>query len=245
MLAAGLLALFLGAWELYVRMGGVEQLILPAPTQVAEALVQDRALLWDDLVVTATEVLLGMLVAALAGTLLAAAVHASRTLRRALYPLLAASQTIPIPIVAPLLVVWLGFDLAPKVVVVALVAFFPIVVAVADGLGRADPDLLKMMRTLGASRWRAFRHVEAPTALPALFSGARIAVVVAVIGAVLAEQAGSSEGLGHLMLQAVPQLETPRAFAAVVLLAALAIVPFAALTLIERRALPWAHRGDA
>jgi len=237
-----LLAL-LGGWELYARLGGVDEFILPAPTQIATALVDDRGLLWDNLTVTAGEVLLGILVALVAGLLLASALHLWRPLRRAVYPLLVASQTIPIVIVAPLLVVWLGYDIGPKLAIVALICFFPIAVSALDGLAGVDPDLIKLMRTLDAGRWQTFRRVEAPAALPAAFSGAKIAATIAVIGAVLAEQAGSSEGLGHLMLQAIPQLETARAYAAVVLLAALAIALFGLLALLERRAVPWARRA--
>jgi NitT/TauT family transport system permease protein/putative hydroxymethylpyrimidine transport system permease protein len=243
LLASALIALaLLGAWELYAQLGGVEDLILPAPTEVARALWEDRALLWDNFRVTAQEVLLGIGLAAGAGAALAAALHLCAPLRRAVYPLLVASQTVPIVIVAPLLVVWFGYDLAPKLAIVALICFFPIVVTTLDGLAGVDPELGKLMRTLGAGRLRSFRLVELPSALPSLFSGARIAVAVAVIGAVLAEQAGSSEGLGHLLLQATPQLETPRAYAAVVVLSAFAVALFALLALAERAALPWAHR---
>ncbi len=245
MLAIGLLVLLLGGWELYADLGGVDDFLLPAPSQIGSSLWTDRTILWHNFTVTAGEVLLGILVALVAALALAVAIHASRTLRRAVYPLLVASQTIPIVIVAPLLVAWLGYDLAPKLAIVALICFFPVVVSTLDGLSRVDPDLLKLMRTLDASRWQAFRRVEAPSALPAVFSGAKVAVTVAVIGAVLAEQAGSSEGLGHLMLQAIPQLETARAYAAVVLLAALAIALFALLSLVERQAVPWARRGGS
>jgi NitT/TauT family transport system permease protein/putative hydroxymethylpyrimidine transport system permease protein len=175
---------------------------------------------------------------------LAVAIHLSRTLRRATYPLLVASQTIPIVIVAPLLVAWLGYDLGPKLAIVGLICFFPVVVTTLDGLAGVDPDLRKLMRTLDASRLQTLRHVEAPAALPALLSGAKIAVTVAVIGAVLAEQAGSSDGLGHLILQSIPQFETARSWAAVVVLAAFAIVLFGALALAERRLVPWAHRSE-
>ena len=239
----GLLALALvGAWEAYARLGGVDDFLLPAPSQVAEALWVDRGLLWHDFRVTAGEVLLGIAVALVAGIGCAAALHFSPLLRRSAYPLLVASQTVPIVIVAPLLVVWLGYDLAPKLVIIGLICFFPVTVTALDGLRGVDPELRKLMRTLDASRWQAFRRVEAPAALPALLSGAKIAVAVAVIGAVLAEQAGSSEGLGHLILQAIPQFETARAYAAVVVLSAFAIVLFGALTAAERRLLPWAHR---
>jgi NitT/TauT family transport system permease protein/putative hydroxymethylpyrimidine transport system permease protein len=236
-----ILAALFGAWELYAALGPVDPLILPAPHEVAQALWDDRALLWDDFTVTAGEVLLGILVAAIAGFGCAIALHLSRVLRQSTYPLLVASQTIPIPLVAPLLVVWLGFDLAPKLVIVGLVAFFPIVVTTLDALGRVDADQLKLMRTLDASRLAVLRHVELPAALPGLLSGAKVAVAVAVIGAVFAEQAGSSSGLGHLVQQAIPQLLTARAYAAVLILSAFAIALFGLLTLAERALVPWAR----
>ncbi len=224
-LPIALFALLLGVWELYARLGPLDPLILPAPDQIASSLWDDRSLLWDNLTVTGKEVLLGVLASVLAGIVCAAAIHLSATLRRAVYPLLVASQTLPIVIVAPLLVAWFGYGITPKLAIVALICFFPVTVT-----------------TLDASRWQIFRRLEAPSALPGLLSGTKIAVTVAVIGAVLAEQAGSSDGLGHLLLQAVPQLQTPRAYAAVVLLSALALALFGALTLAERLAVPWAPR---
>ncbi|HEX7301099.1 MAG TPA: ABC transporter permease [Solirubrobacteraceae bacterium] len=237
-----LVAALLGGWELYADVGGVDDFILPAPSQIATALWDDRSLLWSNLLVTGQEVGLGILVALILGFLLAVALHFSGALRRGVYPLLVASQAVPIVIIAPLLVVWFGFGIVPKLAIIALVCFFPVVVTTLDALRAVDPDQLKLMRTLDASRWQAFRWAEAPAALPAALSGAKIAVAVAVIGAVFAEYAGSSQGLGHLMLQAIPQLETARAYAAVVLLAAFAVLLFSALSLAERRLVPWAHR---
>jgi ABC-type nitrate/sulfonate/bicarbonate transport system permease component len=237
--ALGLLALFLGAWELYADLGPVDRLILPPPHDVAHALAVDRGLLWDDLRITAGEVLLGILIAGAAGFACAIALHPWLTLRNASYPLLIASQAVPIVVIAPLLVVWLGFGIAPKLVIVGLVSFFPIVVTTLDALGRTDPELTKLLATLDASRLRALRHVELPAALPGLFTGAKLAGVFAVIGAVFAEWAGSSSGLGHLIQQAIPQLLTARAYAAVVLLSLFAIALFGLLTLAERFALPW------
>ena len=242
-LAPALLVIALiGAWQLYAQTGAVDDFILPAPSEIASAGWQDRALLWDNLVVTAQEVGLGILSALVLGFGLAVALHFSGVLRRGVYPLLVASQAVPIVIVAPLLVVWFGFGIVPKLAIIALVCFFPVVVTTLDALAGVDPDQRKLLRTLDASRWQVFRWTEAPAALPAALSGAKIAVAVAVIGAVFAEYAGSSEGLGHLMLQAIPQLETARAYAAVVLLAAFAIALFSLLALAERRLVPWAHR---
>ena len=237
-----LVAALLGAWQLYANTGAVDDFILPAPSEIASAGWHDRALLWDNLAVTAQEVGLGILSALVLGFALAVALHFSGVLRRGVYPLLVASQAVPIVIVAPLLVVWFGFGIVPKLAIIALVCFFPVVVTTLDALAGVDPDQRKLLRTLDASRWQVFRWTEAPAALPAALSGAKIAVAVAVIGAVFAEYAGSSEGLGHLMLQAIPQLETARAYAAVVLLAAFAIALFSLLSLAERRLVPWAHR---
>ena len=229
-------------WEVYARSGAVDDFILPAPTEVAQALVDDRALLWDNFWVTAGEVGLGILAALLVGGLLAIAIHLSPALRRALYPLLVGSQAVPIVIVAPLLVVWFGFGIVPKLGIIALVCFFPVVVTTLDSLAAVDPEQRKLLRTLDATRWQEFRWVEAPAALPGALSGAKIAVAVAVIGAVFAEYAGSSEGLGNVILHATPQLATARAYAAVALLAAFAILLFSLLSLAERVLVPWARR---
>jgi putative hydroxymethylpyrimidine transport system permease protein len=235
MMALALLTALLGAWELYVRAGGVDELVLPAPSTIGEALWVDRGLLFDNWLVTASEVAAGLTAAAVAGFGLAVALHFSRLARRAVYPLLVGSQALPIPVIAVLLVFWLGFGLAPKVAIIALVAFFPIVVTTTDALRAVDPDQIKLLRTFDASRWQAFRFAELPAAAPAALSGARIAVAISVIGAVFAEYAGSSEGLGHLILQAIPQLETARAYAAVVVLALFAMALFFALSAAERR----------
>jgi ABC-type nitrate/sulfonate/bicarbonate transport system permease component len=150
--------------------------------------------------------------------------------------------TIPIPIFSSLLVLWLGFGILPKLVVVAIVSFFSIVVTTLDGLAGVDPNLLKLMRTFDSSRVRTFRLVELPAALPGVFTGAKIAVAVAVIGAVFAEQSGADSGLGYLFEQSIPQLLTARAYAAVVILSLFAISLFALLTLAQRLALPWAYK---
>jgi putative hydroxymethylpyrimidine transport system permease protein len=244
MSAALLVLALIGAWQAYTAISGIDSFLLPSPTQIGSSLWDDRSLLWSNFVVTAEEMLLGIALAVAVALILAFAMHFARPLRRAAYPLLIGSQTIPIPMVAILLAAWLGYDLAPKLVIVALVSFFPIVVTTLDGLAGVDPDLRKLMHTLDASRWETFRRVELPTALPGLLSGAKIAVAVSAIGAVLAEFAGSSDGLGHLLLQSIPQFETARAWAAVVVLSIFAVLLFTALSLTERLLVPWAHRRE-
>jgi putative hydroxymethylpyrimidine transport system permease protein len=242
-----LLAILIAAWELYADLGSAtRRLILPAPHQIAKALYTDRGLLWSNFLVTAVEVLLGIALAAAVSLALAVVIHFSGTARRAIYPLLIGSQAIPVPMIAPVLVLWLGFGLVPKLVVIALVSFFPIVVTMLSGLASVDPELTKLMRTFDASRLTTFRHVELPSALPGLLTGAKIAVVVAVIGAYLAELAGANSGLGFLYNQSQGQVLMPRAYAAVLILCVFAIVLFAVLTQAERRVVPWAYesRGE-
>jgi putative hydroxymethylpyrimidine transport system permease protein len=206
-MAAALVLALLVAWELYARSGAVDELILPAPTQIADAIGRDHRLLWDNLLVTASEVAIGLVAALALGFGLAVALHFSRTARRAVYPLLVGSQALPIVVIAPLLL---------------------------DALRNVDEDLRKLLRTMDATRWQAFRFAELPAAAPAALSGAKIAVAVSVIAAVFAEYAGSSSGLGHLILQAIPQLQTARAYAAVAILAVLAIALFYLLSAAER-----------
>ena len=226
-------------WELVVRAGAVDELLLAPPTQIAEALYEDRAILGEDLLVTLAEVLAGLTGAVLLGAGLALAMHRYDGVRRALYPLVVGSQAVPIPAIAPLLIFLLGFGLGPKIVVIVLICFFPVTINLYDGLRRVDPDQRKLMRSLQATRAQTLRLLELPAALPQFFTGLKIAAAVSVIGAVFAEWSGSDEGLGNTLRIATGQLETPRAFAAVVLLFALAIALYGAFALAERRLLRW------
>ena len=235
------IVLLCGIWQLGCSISGVDPLVLPPPTDIGKSLWADRVLLGDALAVTAGELLLGLLVAFLVSVACAFAIHMSQTLRGSLYPLLIASQTVPIPVVASLLVVWLGYDLAPKVAIVALVAFFPVVVATLEALAAVSQRLPRLAESFGASRMQAFRLVEAPAALPGALAGMKIAVVISVIGAVFAEQSGGDSGLGFVIQQALPQLLTARAWAAVVVLAALALALFGMIGLAQRLLVPWAR----
>lgn len=243
MTAAALVLVALGAWQLIVGVGVVDELILPAPTDVVVSLWEDRGLLGLDLLVTLSEVLLGLLAAIMAGAALGLAMHLWAPVRRALGPLVIGSQAVPVPVIAPLFILVFGFGLAPKVLMVALICFFPITINLYDGLRDVDPDARKLLATLGAGRWRVLRLLEAPAALPQTFTGMKIAAAVAVIGAVFAEWAGSSRGLGHAILTASGQLETPRAFAATLLLFLLAITIYGAFSLLERRVVGWIPRN--
>jgi putative hydroxymethylpyrimidine transport system permease protein len=236
-----LLAAAVGLWELVVRAAHVQDYLFPAPSAVARSLASDRGLLASATLVTVREILLGYALAVALGLTLAVVLHASAALRRALLPILVLSQTVPTVVLAPVLAILLGFGIGPKLIIVAIVCFFPIVVNAVDGLGSSDPELVRMMRTLDGDRIAIFRRVEVPGALPAVFSGARIAATYAAVGAVFGEWAGSSSGLGFVMLQAQPELATARIFAALVILSALALALYALVTLAERVLVPW-HR---
>ncbi len=239
LLPAAIVVVLLAVWQLIVDAGWVDSLILPSPTQVATSLWEDRSLLGSDLAVTGQEVLVGLAAAVALGALLGVGMHVSPAVRNALRPLVIGSQAVPIPVIAPLLILVLGFGLAPKVLLVALVCFFPVAINLYDGLRRVDPDAHKLMRSFDASRWQTFRLLEAPAALPATFTGLKVAAAVSVIGAVFAEWAGSDSGLGHALLTANGQLETARAFAATFLLFALAVALYGVFAWLERRVVTW------
>jgi putative hydroxymethylpyrimidine transport system permease protein len=234
----------LGAWEIYVDSGSTSAFVLPAPHSIAAAMWDNAGLLAANLRPTAEEVGLGVVLALALGFVLAVAIHFSPLLRRAVYPLAIGSQAVPIAVIAPLLVFWWGFGMLPKLVVIVLICFFPVLVTTVDGLAAVDPDQLKLLRTLDASRWQAFRLAELPAALPAAISGARIALAVGVIGAYIAESqtatTGVHAGLGPEINADLTALQTPRAYAAAVVLFVFAIVCFHALALAERRLAPWA-----
>jgi putative hydroxymethylpyrimidine transport system permease protein len=239
---AVLLVLLLGAWEVYVDAGGGSG-SLPAPHAIASSIWNDRSLIWSNFKPTAEAMLVGVLLAALVGLALSASMHLVPWLRRALYPLAVSSQTFPIVLLAPLLVIWLGFGSKPELVVIALICFFPIVVTTMNALAQVDLELIKLSRSFDASRLRIFRHVELPASLPGVLAGSKVGVGVSGIGAILAEQSnGTTHGLGYLFEISYSQFLLPRAWATIVVLALFTILLFALLSLAERLALPWAYR---
>jgi ABC-type nitrate/sulfonate/bicarbonate transport system permease component len=231
----------LGAWQAYTELADINPLLLPSPLEVAASVVDNASLFARNAVVTLQEILLGFVLGIAAGIGLAVLLTYSRLVERAVYPWLVASQMIPIVAVAPILVVWFGFTIVPKVVVVALVCFFPVVVNTIDGLKAVDPEMVRLMRTLGMSRRRIMRSVRVPSALPYVFSGLKVAMALSVIGAVFGEWVGSSEGLGYLMLALNNQLATTELFAAVLVLSLMGIALFFLVGLVERLVIPWHH----
>ncbi len=240
------IVVLVGAWQVAASTGviadalNLESFLVPSPAEIVGSLWDHRSLLAENAWVTLREILFGFGCGLAAGLVLAIVLHLSETLRRATYPLLVGSQAIPILVFAPILIVWFGYGIGPKLAIVAVVCFFPITVNALDGLRSVDPEAIRMMRTLDASRWQTFRRIEAPTALPYVFSGAKIAAAVSVIGVVFAEWAGSSSGgLGWLVLQYNNNLQTAGVFAAAMVLAAMALALFGLLALAERFVVTW------
>jgi putative hydroxymethylpyrimidine transport system permease protein len=229
------------AWQAFVRLRGIPDYLLPTPGEIARTLVDERSQLASAGLVTLREMLVGYAAAVGLGLGAAIGLHLSPTVRRAFYPLLVASQSVPVVAIAPVLVIYLGFGLSSKVVIVALVCFFPVTVNALDGFASVDPEYRRMMRTLHAGRWAIFRRVEFPGALPGVFSGMRVAASYAAVAALFAEYAGGSNGLAQPMRD---QLDTPLVGAAVVVLAAMALALFGLVTLAERAIAPWARRVD-
>ena len=232
------LASLVAAWQAWVDLRSVPDYLLPAPSGIASALWDERSTLASQTLVTLREMLVGYAAAVAAG--LGAAILLQRVawLKQAIYPLLVASQSVPVVAIAPLLVIYLGFGLSPKVLIVALVCFFPVAANALDGFAAAPGDLRRTMRTLNASQRAIFWRVELPWAAPRIFTGARIAASYAAVAALFAEYAGGSGGLADSMHD---QLDTGLVGAAIVLLAALALGLFGAVTLLERVTIPWAR----
>ena len=236
---ASLLMTLLITWEVMVRWRDTPRWMLPPPSAIAESFRTDWAMLLANTRVTLVEVLLGFTLALAAGILIGGAIDSSLVLRRALYPLVIASQTIPMVALAPLMLIWFGYGLLPKVLITALIGFFPIAVATVDGLGSADREMLALLRSMGATAGQRARLVRIPAAMPTIFSGARVAITFCVIGAIFGELVGASEGLGYLMTRSAAQFQTARLFACIVILAVMGISLFGVVSLIERIALPW------
>jgi putative hydroxymethylpyrimidine transport system permease protein len=235
----------LGMWQLIMWALNVPNYLFASPSQIVVSFKDDwSTILWPATWVSSREVLIGFAISVVFGIGIAVLLHMFGPLRRAVYPLLISSQTIPIVVIAPILVILLGFGILPKLVIVALICFFPIVVNGLDGLRSVDDDFIRMMKTLDASRWAIFKRIEFPAALPSIFSGMRIAATFAAIGAVFGEYAGANGGLGYVIQEATPNLQTARIFAAIMILTLIALLLFGLVSLLERLLVPWAVKGN-
>ncbi|GIG91531.1 ABC transporter permease [Plantactinospora endophytica] len=236
-----LLVLFLGVWQFAVSVVGVSEFILPAPLKVGESLVGmlDEPATWAHVRVTLFEVLLGFVIALLVGTALGAVLGRMVWLERAVQPAMVAFQVVPKVALVPIFVIWFGFGMTSKIVMAVILAFFPIMLNVLLGVRSVDRGHRDVMRGLGASRWATFRDLELPSTLPYIFAGAEVGIVFAVIGAIVGEFLGGSEGLGYLVVSSLNSLDAPTLFAVIVILAILGSLLYLAVTTAKRFIIPW------
>ena len=239
--AAAAVILLLVIWELASVSGLVPRYMLPSPVDVAKAFIRDLPTLGSNLVVTLQEAAIGLSLGVAIGFLFAVAMDACEVLYRAFYPILVITQTIPTVAIAPLLVLWFGYEMTPKVVLIVLVTFFPVTVGLLDGFKSADRDAIGLMRSMGASPWQIFRHIKCPSALPQLFSGLRIAAAYSVVGAVISEWLGGFSGLGVYMTRVKKAFAFDKMFAVIFLISAVSLLLMALVDLAERRCMPWRH----
>jgi NitT/TauT family transport system permease protein len=236
-----LLVILIGGWQFAVSVMGVSQFILPAPADVGRSLVDlmTGGTIWHDIWITLSEVLIGFLIALVVGTAVGAVLGRVLWLERAMQPALVALQVIPKVAFIPIFVIWFGFGTTSKVIMAAILAFFPIMLNVMLGVRSVDRGHRDVMRGLGASRWATFTNLELKSTLPYIFAGAEVGIVFAVIGAIVGEYLGGSEGLGHLVVKSLNSLDAPQLFAVIVLLSVMGSLLYAAVTMTKRLMIPW------
>lgn len=236
-------AALLAAWEIYVRVSGISALVLPAPSRVIGQIVANREILWANTLPTLTATLTGFACSLSVAFALSVLIDFIPRLRRALFPVFVISQTLPLVAIAPLVVLWFGFGLTPKILLVALVTFFPMLIALVDGYQSTDRDISALLASMGASRAAIFRRARLPSAMPYFFAGLRISITYAVVAAIFAEYVGARAGLGIVILNAKNSFRPDLMLAAVVISSALTLALFAATALAQRLVLGWRHAG--
>ncbi len=236
-----LIAVLIIGWYFVAKVSGLSSFILPTPLDVIQAGWETRELLLNAVGTTLLATGIGLALALVAGVGIAALVDFSSLAHRALYPLLVVSQTIQILAIAPIMIIWFGFGLTPTVMIVVLFCFFPLAISTADGLTSSDPELIALLRAMGANRWQIWRIVRMPSALPSFFSGLRLAVTYSVVAATIGEWVGGAPGLGLYMLRSKNALATDQVFVAMFITSLLSIALFMTVYGIERLVLPWYH----
>ena len=234
-------ALLLLLWQGVSALGLVPRYMLPSPAEVLLVFLKDAPALWENLLVTLQEALVGLGLGVSLGFLFAVLMDAFEVLYRAVYPILVITQTIPTVAIAPLLVLWFGYEMTPKVILVVLVTFFPVTVGLLDGFRSVDQDAVGLLRSMGASRFQIFRYLKCPSALPQFFSGLRIAAAYSVVGAVISEWLGGFLGLGVYMTRVKKAFAFDKMFAVIFLISAISLLLMALVDLAERKSMPYRH----
>ncbi len=238
LLSVGALVL---AWEVYVHVSGVSPTTLPAPSRVVEQMWLNRGVIWQNTLPTIGATTAGFACSLAAAFLFSVLIDFARPLRRALFPVFVISQTLPLVAIAPLVVLWFGFGLLPKILLVALVTFFPMLVALVDGYEFTEKEIERLLASMGASRATIFRRARLPSALPYFFAGLRISITYAVVAAIFAEYAGGVRGLGIYILNAKNNFRPDLVLAAVLVSSLLTLILFGIAALLQRVSMPWRH----
>lgn len=233
------LILLIGIWQGACSLGIIPGYLLPSPVQVVEALVGDAALLLSHSRVTLTEAFIGLVSGVLLGILFAILMDGFHWLYRALYPLLVITQTIPTVAIAPLLVLWFGYEMTPKIVLIVIVTFFPVTIGLLNGFGTVDPDEVTLMRSMGARRGQIFFYLKWPSALPQFFAALRIAVAYSVVGAVISEWLGGFMGLGVYMTRVRKAFAFDKMFAVIILISLISLLLMKVVDMAQKRAMPY------
>lgn len=241
-LALSLVALIL--WEGAIRLFNVPAFILPAPSAVVVSLIENRAQLAAATQATALEVLFGFVLASLVGIAVALVIVRFERFGRALYPLIVLFQNVPKVALAPIFILWFGYDLAPKILLIVVIAFFPVAIDMLAGLQSVEPSFVSLMRSVGAGNGKIMMRVRIPHSLPHLMAGLKVAITFSVIGAIVGEFAGANQGLGYVIQFASTQLDTPLIFAALVVVSILGLIFYYGVELAERILVPWAPKFD-
>lgn len=231
----------LAAWEILTRLLDIKPYLLPSPLLIVQTVLAEWPTLFSNYRVTLSEILLGFVLAFAVAMALGVSIAHSSAFRRGVYPLIIASQTVPMIAVAPVLIIWFGYNIIPRVLVTALIAFFPLTVTTVTGFNAVEADEVNLFRSMNGTRTQIFFKLSLPTALPFIFAGLKVSATLCVIGATVGEWIGADRGLGHLIVLDTAQFDTPRVFASIVLLSSTGVALFLIISLIERIALPWRH----
>ncbi len=242
--AISFFAILIFIWEFVASIELVPSYILPAPTRIIKTLFTELPILREHIIVTLMEALVGFIIAIIFAITICIIMDSIAIVKKAIYPLIITSQTIPIITLAPLFAIWFGFGYFPKVVIVVLVCFFPITISLLEGLASVDKDLLNLVKSMGANKIQLYEIVKLPAAMPNFFSGLKISATYSIMGATIGEWVGGKNGLGVYMLRVKQSFATDKVFAAIIIITLLSIAILKVIEFIERKSMPWIYNKN-
>lgn len=235
------LVLVLALWEICVHVFSISLYLLPAPSKIATSIIENADILWKHSLVTLKEAILGLIIATIAAIIIAIGMDVSKTFKHSIFPHLIVTQTVPVMVLGPLFTIWLGFGLAPKVLMVVFMCFFPIAISFCDALGNVDRHQMNLLRSFGAKKWQIYTMVKIPSATPALFSGLKVAATYCIGGAIVGEWLSASAGLGYYMIRVKNGYMLDKVFACVIIIIILSLMLHGIVVLLEKCLCPYQH----